>query len=341
MLAANDFASIPRGTAWLTAQALNAMTCWHLFDARRAAVLYPLLAPYAGRIVVSSPLVAVIKPVDECLGALATLLGRREDAERHFADALAQAERMRARPWQAEIRCEWAGLLLLGNAAEDRARGEALYAEAETLASSVGMALLPGWVAERRRPAPADPATPERVASLRCEGDVWNVAFEGRAARVRDVLGLHYLARLLERPNVELHCGELAGLVQVDSGDAGEQLDREARAAYVARLRELRDELAEAERNNDRGRLERLGEESEALSAELTRGFGLDGRARRAGDAGERTRLAVTRALRRAIERIGEHDGSLAEHLRRSVRTGAFCSYSPSPRDLVTWSWPA
>ncbi len=336
VLAANDFGAIPRGTAWLTAQSLNAMTCWHLFDDRRAGVLYPLLAPYAGRIVVSSPLVSVIQPVDECLGALATLLGRRAEAERHFAAALAQAEVMRARPWQAQIRCEWAGLHLLQSTAPDRARAEALLAEAEAIARPLGVALRRGWIESRLGPEPPAGPSPGRIASLRCEGDVWCVVFEGRTTRVRDVRGFRYLARLLERPNAELHCAELAEVAF--DGDAGEQLDPRARAEYGTRLRELREELAEADRNNDRGRLDALHAESEALGAELLRGFGLGGRARRAGNPGERTRIAVTRALRRAIERIAEHDPSLGEHLMRSVRTGAFCCYAPSPRDPVTWS---
>ena len=45
----------------------------------------------------------------------------------------------------------------------------------------------------------------------------------------------------------------------------------------------------------------------------------------------------MTRAIRYAIERIAACDEALAEHLRRSVRTGAFCAYEPSSRDPLTW----
>jgi hypothetical protein len=45
----------------------------------------------------------------------------------------------------------------------------------------------------------------------------------------------------------------------------------------------------------------------------------------------------VTRAIRYAIERIAEHDAELGEHLRHSVRTGAFCGYAPSSRETITW----
>jgi len=47
--------------------------------------------------------------------------------------------------------------------------------------------------------------------------------------------------------------------------------------------------------------------------------------------------VAVTRAIKYAISRIGEHDPALAEHLRLAVRTGMFCAYMPSARDRVAW----
>jgi len=114
-------------------------------------------------------------------------------------------------------------------------------------------------------------------------------------------------------------------------------LDAQARAEYAARLRDAREELDEAERLNDRGRAERFREEIEFLTAELSRGFGLGGRERRAGTASERARVAVTRTIKYAIDRIAEHDPSLAEHLRLAVRTGTFCAYVPPTRDRVTW----
>jgi hypothetical protein len=45
----------------------------------------------------------------------------------------------------------------------------------------------------------------------------------------------------------------------------------------------------------------------------------------------------VTRAIRAAIPRIGEHSPELGEHLERTIHTGRFCSYSPDPRALVDW----
>lgn len=312
------------------------MTCWHLRDARCAAALYPLLRPYSGRVAVASPLVAMLGPIDECLGALATVLGRFDEADTHFAAALALSERMRALPWQAQIRAEWAGALLARGGSGDGARGRALLAEAESLARPIGMELRLGWIdVDRARPSDSPRA---RAAALRCDGDLWTLEFEGRTTRVRDMVGLRYLARLVENPGCELASLQLAAPEGAATSHSGELLDAQARREYASRLRALEGDLAEAERNADLGRSERLGDEIERLRAELTRGFGLGGRSRVAGSPSERARLAVTRAIRYAIERIGERDEELAEHLSRSVRTGVFCAYEPSSRDRVTWT---
>jgi hypothetical protein len=113
----------------------------------------------------------------------------------------------------------------------------------------------------------------------------------------------------------------------VDGGDAGALLDPKARAAYEARVRELREEQAEAEQNGDAARATRAGEELDAIGAELARAVGLGGRDRRAASAVERARVNVQRRLRDALERIREHDPELGRHLAFTVKTGTYCSY--------------
>ncbi|MCW2985708.1 MAG: hypothetical protein JWR63_3278, partial [Conexibacter sp.] len=58
---------------------------------------------------------------------------------------------------------------------------------------------------------------------------------------------------------------------------------------------------------------------------------------RRAGNAAERARVNVTRAIRGAVRTIAEHDARLGHHLERSVRTGVFCAYQPGPPGPDTW----
>ena len=44
---------------------------------------------------------------------------------------------------------------------------------------------------------------------FRREGDYWTVIFDGSTVRVRDLKGMHYLARLLTDPGREYHALDL------------------------------------------------------------------------------------------------------------------------------------
>jgi hypothetical protein len=164
------------------------------------------------------------------------------------------------------------------------------------------------------------------------EGEYWTISDGEAAFRLKDSLGLRYLARLVAEPDREIHVLELVGAREgdvVDGGDAGELLDAEARESYRRRLEDLRETLAEAESFGDGGRASRAREEIEVLSGELGRAVGLGGRARRAGGAAERARSAVQRRLRNALDRIAEHAPALAAQLGGQVRTGTYCVYRP------------
>jgi tetratricopeptide (TPR) repeat protein len=174
------------------------------------------------------------------------------------------------------------------------------------------------------------------------EGEYWTVAYEGRVTRLRDSKGLRCLAHLLERPGREVHALELAteGARHGDLaalGDAGEAIDATARKQYKRRLQELEEDLEEAEAFHDVERVARARQEIDDLVHELGRGVGLGGRSRTVGSAAERARLSVTKAIRSAIDRLGDADPGLGDHLRATVRTGTFCSYTPDPRAAVEW----
>lgn len=358
-LAADDFSAIPRDATWLGAMDLLASICSRLHDPARAAVLYELLLPFAGRIAVAWPLVVVMGIVDERLGMLAGTLGRYETAETHFHNALATAERMRALPWQIDIRHQWAAMLLHRDSTASRKQAHVLLDQADASARAIGMTLLLDWIDRTRQatrggddaigtmPAPAAigsegaSAPAQRVGAFRRDGDVWSIVFEGRTTRMRDMLGLAHIARLLREPERDVHVLDLAAApvaVVAAAATTEEVLDAQARSTYQKRLRDAHEELAEAERLNDRGQAERLSQEIEFLGAELSRALGLGGRARRVNQTGERARTAVTRAIKYAVDRLGEHDPALAEHLRVAVRTGTFCAYVPPARDKVRWT---
>jgi hypothetical protein len=193
------------------------------------------------------------------------------------------------------------------------------------------------------------------VNVVRREGDYWSLVFDGHTIRVRDVKGMRYLARLLVEPGREFHVldlvaaetgsggpvhGERADRSTHDGlGDAGELLDARAKDAYRRRLAEIDDDIDEARANADTGRAMQAEAERDVLVQELSRAFGLHGRERRAASASERARVGVTRAVRHAMARIGEHDPALGEHLGRTIRTGTYCAYMPDPRASGGWTW--
>jgi tetratricopeptide (TPR) repeat protein len=176
---------------------------------------------------------------------------------------------------------------------------------------------------------------------FRREGDYWSVVFAGRTVRVRDLKGMRYLAQLLIHPGREFH---VLDLVAAETGhrtalaDAGEILDEQAKGAYRRRLAEIEDDIEQARALADAGREAQADAERDFLVRELARAVGLGGRDRRAASASERARSGVTRAVRQAIARLGEHHPELGEHLDRAIRTGTYCTYAPDPGAPAAWT---
>jgi tetratricopeptide (TPR) repeat protein len=305
-------------------------------------------------------------PWARVLGLLAASLERWDEAGPHFEDAIARCRRLGARPLLARTEYEYGRALVARGEAGDRDRARSLIASARKTADELGMTGLvrladaklaqidAAPAPERPAAAPSDPLAPrsgERVGErgaaeagppftfLR-EGEYWAVTHAGTTCRLKDSLGIQYLVRLLEAPGQEIHVLDLTGEraaggagvnEAIDTGDAGELLDDEARRSYQRRLEDLEEAVAEAESFGDVGRAARARAEIEMLGAELGRAVGLGGRARRAGGAAERARSAVQRRIKNAIERIGEHLPALGTLLGRTVRTGNYCVYRPDP----------
>ena len=346
-IGAKGFDDFPRDALFLPALALLSEVVHFLDDRRRADEIYPLLAPYADRNVVTtwwSPSYA--GSVARYLGLLAVTARRPEAAAAHFEQALTANARMGIRSQLAHTKCDYARLLFSRNGADGRERAQTLLAEARETAERLGLIRLRERIARLKPPPLASGGLePKRKAILRREGHEWTIGLEPRTSRLKGGRGFAYLATLVREPGREFHVLDLAasrGSVTdeggaADLGDAGDLLDVEARAAYRRRLADLDDELEEARRFNDPGRISRAEQEREFLSAELTRAVGLGGRSRRAGAASERARVNVTRIIGRAIERIAAVDPALGQHLAAAVRRGSFCCYEPDARLALQW----
>lgn len=183
----------------------------------------------------------------------------------------------------------------------------------------------------------AQPAAQQQAerARLRLDGSRWHLEFRDREAVLSDLKGMRMLGRLLAAPGRVFSAVDLAGVGVVHAGIPA--LDDEARAAYRQRLRDVEDDIAEAQRDHDLARIELAERDRAYLLAELGRAVGLGGRTRLVGGTDERARTSVTRTLRYAIDRIAERLPDLGEHLSSAIRTGAECGYAPDPLSPVIW----
>jgi len=237
-VAGNDFADIPRDLLYVYSMSRLCDVVSFLGDARRAAILYDLVLPYADRCAIGGNSIACLGSVSRPLGLLATLLSRYEDAERHFERALEVNARIRARIWVAHTQHDYARMLVARDASGDRQKAAALAAQALTTAREVGMKPLEAKVVAlataagleleldvkpSAAAAPAPEARPTATnasagsrspgplpAVFRRDGDVWTIAFEGTQFRLKDAKGLQYVAHLLRHEGQELHAAELA-----------------------------------------------------------------------------------------------------------------------------------
>jgi tetratricopeptide (TPR) repeat protein len=351
-----------RDSLWMLGAGFLGATCANIGHAALAESYYEWLLPYAGRWIAWMD-INPLWPVDQLLAALARTLGRWDASVAHGEGALAAAVDAAAPPHVVRARYELA-LALRGRAAPgDPARAQQLLAEAGVDADRLGMMVIAARIADIGRAAggaavgvapsgpPAPPSgnsVPLRAHVFRREGDYWTVGFAGTTIRMRDMRGFQYLARLLREPGRRFHVSELVSVqgglgdatgmgddtrVALDLGDAGPLLDLRASRAYRARLNELREQLDEAERQHDLGKAERAREEIAALRSVL----GEAARRGAAGSHGERARLAVTKAMKVALDRLAARHSLLGAHLRATIRRGYYCVYLPDPHQTIAW----
>jgi predicted ATPase len=180
---------------------------------------------------------------------------------------------------------------------------------------------------------------PTQRATLRPEGGVWHIAFNGKSVHVPDFKGFWHLRELVSRPREAVSALSLIAAPSEDPiliGDAGPQLDREALRRYRTRLAELDEELDDAEAQHDLVRHATGSAERDALLKEIARATGLGGKPRRTGSPAEKARLNVTRTIRHAVTYLSSTAPELAAHLDDSLVTGISCCYEP--RTNVVWS---
>ncbi len=153
-LAANEFMGIQQDALWAASITFLVEVCATLGERDRAEVLYRLLSPYATYAVVAGEW-ASFGAGSRFLGQLAATMGRWQEAESHFDQALAMNERMGAKPWLAHTQFQYARMLLGRCMAGDVERARKLLEESETIARELGMRSLERRVSDLSQKAGA------------------------------------------------------------------------------------------------------------------------------------------------------------------------------------------
>ena len=132
-----DPAAVPYDLYWLATMTNWAAVASHLGDAVQAERLETALRPYADQAI---PFCVTPTPsVAHHLGLLAATLGRHDEADRRFGEAVAVHERIGASHLAARTRLEWASVLLTRSQPADTEKAEALAESALTAYQSLGI----------------------------------------------------------------------------------------------------------------------------------------------------------------------------------------------------------
>jgi hypothetical protein len=135
--APQGFAGVPRDHHRHFTLCLCARTCLFLGDLAMAGELYDALLPFRTTMVNGQTI--WWGPATHDLGLLTTLLGRYDEADAYFADAVDRQDRMSSRGTVVHTRIAWAAMLLQRNAAGDVERARRLLQEAKAGARAVGI----------------------------------------------------------------------------------------------------------------------------------------------------------------------------------------------------------
>jgi hypothetical protein len=282
---------------------------------------YELLAPFAHLPVVTGLGASCFGTAHHTLGVAALTSGRLDEAVEHFRSAIDGNLALGHWPALRISRLRYAEALTRRGRSRDADTASDQLAAADRDAVSLGLSL----------PSPAEPIG----LAARCtrEGRLWRVQLGAHHALVEHCIGMLHLAVLLANPESEIPAMDLAaGVAALGSSDgrtgfsAQPVLDRVAAQQYRQRLSQVNAEIED----HDPERSARARAERDWIVAELAAGTGLGGRPRHVPDSAERARLAVGKAIRRAIARIDAADPVTGGHLRRSVHTGVRCWYLPA-----------
>jgi hypothetical protein len=186
--------------------------------------------------------------------------------------------------------------------------------------------------ADRAHPDP--PLAGRQLVECRRWGLRWELVLNGESVVVEHTLGLGYLAILLANPGHEIPAVDLASGAELPGASASARpgqsiLDKGSEREYRLRLAGLQAEIDEYESANDPERAAKVQAERDWLIAELVNAAGIGRPSKPGAGNTERARVAVGKAIRRAMARIAAAHPAIGEELRATIQTGLRCCYHP------------
>jgi len=197
-------------------------------------------------------------------------------------------------------------------------------------------------------------ASPE----FRKHGKWWTTIYRGVESKLNDQIGFSYIHYLLSHPNQDVSVKALVENFRVksfagydsfpqsteemqnegfQSFDPGiDAIEPDERQRLKNQLSSLDERISYAQGRGDYETVQKLEEDRSAIVADIKKRTDIHGRARKVLSPSERNRKSVQKAIDRALKNVGEHNVTLREHLKRSIKTGTFCRYQPEPH--VDWN---
>ncbi|MGW3633016.1 hypothetical protein ACWD7F_23105 [Streptomyces sp. NPDC005122] len=337
-LCGHDLGDLPRSSSWMVTMHGVAEAAYLLDDSATAARVYELLRPYGHLPIVGSLAVACFGSAHHALGVAALTMGDVDRAVTHLRDAVRQ--NLALAHWPA-VTASWerlaVALVRAGRQAEADAVRQEMAVAAEEAAAPSPETEGPSGADEQGEDGQGEHGQGQPVAFCTRLGRKWRIGFGGRSVLVDHSVGMLHLVVLIANPRQEIRAVDLVAGLTALNGTAehtalsGQRtLDRVATREYRGRLTRLRLELDEFEAADDHERAALAQAEHDWLVRQLAGATGLGGRARRFPEGEERSRVAVSKSVRRALDRIAAADPVIGEHLRHAVHTGVRCSYWPA-----------
>jgi hypothetical protein len=325
-LCGGGLAHLARSSSWLVTMNGIVEAAFLLDDADVSDRAYELLRPYAHLPMVGSLGITCFGSTQHALGVAALTSGHVDRAIDHLRAAVQHNTAL----------AHWPGVLASRRRLAQAYARRKLPTDADAarreldLAKREAVELGLDGVVDGPEPGPSD-----LFAGCSRVGRKWRLTLRNHSVLVDDSVGLAHLAVLIGNPRQEIRAVDLvAGLAALSSavsemGTAHPVLDRDAIAEYKNRLKRLDAEIDQLE-SDDPVRAASARDEREWLTAQLASATGFGWRTRSFPDEPERARVAVGKAIRRALVRVTEADPVIGDHLSQAVRTGVRCSYWPS-----------